>query len=88
MRFLNQTAASYVGVDLHARTLYVCVLDSAGTLRLSRNLPAKPDPFLQAIAPFRDLPPIPWRPTAIELVTFDADEVGGLLRTEALVRLG
>jgi len=53
MRFLNQTAASYVGVDLHARTLFVCVLDQAGTLRLSRNLPAKPDPFLRAIQPFR-----------------------------------
>src|SRR5262249_7884373 len=53
MRFLNQTAASYVGVDLHARTLFVCVLDQAGTLRLSRNLPAKPDPFLRAIPPSR-----------------------------------
>ena len=53
MRYLTQTAASYVGVDLHARTLYVCVLDQAGTVRLSRNLPAKPDPFLAAVAPFR-----------------------------------
>src|SRR5262245_2328071 len=53
MRYLSQTAASYVGVDLHARTLYVCVLDQAGAVRLSRNLPAKPEPFLAAIAPFR-----------------------------------
>ena len=29
MRYLSQTAASYVGVDLHARTLFVCVLDQA-----------------------------------------------------------
>jgi len=53
MRFLTATAASYVGVDLHARTLYVCVLDAAGTLRLSCNLPAKPEPFLKAVEPFR-----------------------------------
>jgi transposase len=53
VRYLTQTAASYVGVDLHARTLYVCVLDHAGTVRLSRNLPARPDPFLAAVAPFR-----------------------------------
>jgi transposase len=53
MRFLTQTAASYVGVDLHARTLYVCVLDAAGTVRLSKNLPAKPQPFLAAIEPYR-----------------------------------
>src|SRR4051812_25572735 len=53
MRFLSQTAASYVGVDLHARTLFVCVLDAAGTVRLSKNLPAKPEPFLHAVGPYR-----------------------------------
>jgi transposase len=53
MRYLTATAASYVGVDLHARTLYVCVLDQTGTVKLSRNLPAKPEPFLQAIEPFK-----------------------------------
>lgn len=53
MRYLNRTAASYVGVDLHARTLFVCVLDHAGAVQLSRNLPAKPQPFLDAITPFR-----------------------------------
>jgi transposase len=52
MRYLTATAASYVGVDLHARTLFVCVLDQTGTLKLSRNLPAKPQPFLDAITPF------------------------------------
>lgn len=53
MRYLSATAASYVGVDLHARTLFVCVLDATGTVRLSRNLPAKPQPFLDALTPFR-----------------------------------
>src|SRR5262245_43223448 len=53
VRYLTRTAASYVGVDLHARTLFVCVLDQAGAVQLSRNLPAKPEPFLHALAPFR-----------------------------------
>jgi transposase len=53
MRYLNHTAASYVGIDLHARTLFVCVIDNAGVVKLSKNLPAKPEPFLQTIAPFR-----------------------------------
>ena len=53
MRFLTQSAASYVGVDLHARTLFLCVLDHAGTVKLSRNLPAKPEHFLNALEPFR-----------------------------------
>jgi transposase len=53
MRYLNQPASSYVGVDLHARTLYLCVLDSNGTVKLSRNIAAKPEPFLKAVAPFQ-----------------------------------
>lgn len=52
MRVVQQAAPFYAGVDLHARTLYLCVLDYAGTTRFARNLPAKPQPFLDALAPF------------------------------------
>ena len=30
MRFFNQPHAFYCGVDLHARTMHVCVLDQEG----------------------------------------------------------
>jgi transposase len=53
MRFASPTAAFYGGIDLHARTLYFVVLDHAGNVRLQRNLPARPDAFLHAVAPFR-----------------------------------
>jgi transposase len=53
MRFASPTAAYYCGIDLHARTMYLVVLDHAGSVRLHRNLPARPDAFLNAIAPFR-----------------------------------
>jgi transposase len=53
MRFASPTAAFYCGIDLHARTMYLVVLDHAGSVRLQRNLPAQPAAFLQAIAPFR-----------------------------------
>jgi transposase len=53
MRYLTATAASYAGVDLHATTLHLCVLDQVGTVRLSRKLKAQPQPFLDALAPFR-----------------------------------
>jgi hypothetical protein len=43
----------YAGVDLHARSLYLVVIDPDGQSRFSRNLPAHPDPFLRAVAPFR-----------------------------------
>ena len=44
----------YAGVDLHARSLFLCVLDQDGNTRLSRNLTAAPEPFLRAVQPFRD----------------------------------
>src|SRR6266702_4505520 len=53
MRFASPTAAYYCGIDLHARTMFLVVLDQAGTVRLARNYPARPDAFLAAIAPFR-----------------------------------
>src|SRR5262245_32925842 len=44
----------YAGVDLHARALFVVVLDRDGRIVFARNLPAAPGPFLAAVAPFRD----------------------------------
>ena len=44
----------YAGVDLHARALFLVVLDRDGNTRFSKNLPAAPEPFLRAVAPFRD----------------------------------
>ena len=44
----------YAGVDLHARALFLCVLDRDGQVAFGRNLPANPDAFLKAVAPFRD----------------------------------
>src|SRR5262249_36695332 len=54
MRFYNQQHRFYCGVDLHARTLSLCVLDANGAIALQRTLDAGPDDFLQAVAPFRD----------------------------------
>jgi len=44
----------YAGVDLHARSLYLAVLDRDGQLRYGRNLAAAPEPFLKAVQPFRE----------------------------------
>ena len=44
----------YAGVDLHARSLYLVILDRDGQARFGRNLPAAPELFLRAVAPFRD----------------------------------
>ncbi len=42
------------GIDLHARTMDVCILDQAGETLLHRNMTATPEALLKAIAPYRD----------------------------------
>jgi transposase len=54
MRFYNQQHGFYAGIDLHARTLYLCVLDQAGDIVRHVNLKADPRALLEAIAPFCD----------------------------------
>jgi len=53
MRFYSKQHRYYCGIDLHARTMYVCVLDQAGKVRLHRNLPCDRGRFLRAINPYR-----------------------------------
>jgi hypothetical protein len=52
MRFFTPppTAACYDGIDLHARTMYLVVLDRAA-VRLHCNRPARPDVLPAAVAP-------------------------------------
>jgi transposase len=54
MRFYNRQHRFYCGVDLHARTLSLHVLDAHGETALAKTLPASPKAFLQAVGPFRD----------------------------------
>jgi transposase len=54
MRFYTSQHRFYAGVDLHARSLHLCVLDHTGQVVFDKNLPARPDALLRALAPFRD----------------------------------
>jgi len=54
MRFYTQQHGFYCGIDLHARSLYLCILSQDGEIVLQRNLRSAPEPFLKAIAPYRD----------------------------------
>lgn len=53
MRLYNQPHAFYAGIDLHARSLFTHVLDQRGRTVFERDLPACPEAFLDAVAPFR-----------------------------------
>ena len=54
MRFYTKPHRHSCGIDLHAKTMYVCILNQEGETVLHRNLPSAPDAFLRAIAPYRD----------------------------------
>jgi transposase len=54
MRFYTTPHQFYCGIDLHARTMYLCILNQEGEVLLHRNMKAAPEPFLKAIAPYRE----------------------------------
>jgi Transposase len=54
MRFYTNQHKFYCGIDLHARSMYVCILSQDGEILLHRNMKAAPEPFLKAVAPYRD----------------------------------
>ncbi len=54
MRFYTNQHPFYCGIDLHARTMYVCIVKHDGEIMLHRNMKAAPDLFLKAIAPYRE----------------------------------
>ena len=54
MKFYTRQHKHYCGIDLHARMMYLCVLDGAGAVLLSRNIECSPKAFLAAVKAFRD----------------------------------
>ena len=54
MRFYTKQHPFYCGIDLHARTMSLCLLHQDGAMLVPRNMPAGPEPFLQAVAPYRE----------------------------------
>jgi transposase len=53
MRFYTKQHPCYCGIDLHARSMYVCIVNQEGDILLHRNMKAAPEPFLKAVAPYR-----------------------------------
>ena len=49
MRFYNGKHRFWCGVDLHARTMYICILSNSGEALLHKNVKANPQVFLRAV---------------------------------------
>jgi hypothetical protein len=54
MRFYNRQHRHYCGIDLHVKTMYICILDTAGQVLVHRNVASTPEAFLEVVAPYRD----------------------------------
>lgn len=54
MRFYTKQHKAYCGIDLHARSMYVCILSQDGEILLHRNMKTSPEMFLKALAPYRE----------------------------------
>ena len=54
MRFYTETHKHYCGIDLHARKMFLCILDAEGNVLLHRNIARSPVAFLKTVAPFCD----------------------------------
>src|SRR5262245_46642191 len=54
MRFYTKQHKAYWGIDLHARTMYICIVSHDGEILVHHNYPATPETFLKVIAPYRD----------------------------------
>ncbi len=54
MRFYTKQHKFYCGIDLHARTMYLCILNQAGKIVIHRDIKTNPEIFLKTIAPYRE----------------------------------
>lgn len=52
MTFYTTQHPYYCGIDLHAHSLYVCILDTNGDTILQREIKALPEPLLDLLAPY------------------------------------
>jgi len=54
MRFYTQHHQFYCGIDLHARSMYVCIMNQTGEILVHRNMATTADELVKVIEPFRD----------------------------------
>ena len=52
MKYYTKSHKYTCGSDLHARILYVCVIDSDGNILLHKKCKAKPEELLDLVQPY------------------------------------
>jgi len=54
MRFYTKQHEFSCGIDLHAKSMYLCILNQNGEIVCHRNIRTDPGIFLETIAPYRE----------------------------------
>ena len=54
MRFYKNQHQFYAGIDLHARQMFICIIDSDGSILFHKNMDADPAHSMPAIEPYKD----------------------------------
>jgi transposase len=54
MRFYSNQHQFYCGIDLHARAMYVCIIDQAGKTLVHKNIHTDAETFTQLITPYQN----------------------------------
>jgi len=54
MKFYSQQHRYYCGIDLHARKMYVCIMDQKGKIRVHENIKTDPQLLFELVFPYLD----------------------------------
>lgn len=54
MKFYTKQHKYYCGIDLHARSMYICILDSNSRVKFHKDVKTSPDALMDAIRPYLD----------------------------------
>lgn len=52
MKFYTKQHSYYCGIDLHAKSMYLCIINDKSEIMLHKNIPTNPNVFLENIQPF------------------------------------
>jgi len=52
MRFYKEHHQFYIGIDLHARTMYVYIMNTEGDVVFHKNMAATPECLQQVVVPY------------------------------------
>ena len=53
MRFYTQQHQFYCGIDLHARTMYICIMNNEGRILKHKNMSTTAENLIEVIEPYR-----------------------------------